>query len=428
MSMIPVISSDQGKNDTISAILARDFGDESPVFLGKKDEVIEYLKYELPELVIYNLNDPQIDIRAVLDEVSLDSWILYGGIVGIYQDPMEQAFAEYLKQFNCISLIPDYDLEFSFPRALRIIQQNRNILFHRDLYNKLLDAINGSFVIDNDPFDVKTYANLLTNYLYNSDFINMEMRDRLQVSLMELLMNAIEHGNCRISYEEKTDWLSTHGDIFELIRQKNREGAIASRKVRFSYRISTEASSFTICDDGDGFDWRSRMHNDEAQQNLEQHGHGIKMSNYYMGGLRYNDRGNCVSFKVRHQLNEVNAVPGILKDQQERIFEDGEVVFAENEDSNFLYYIVSGKFDVSARGTHLSTLTPADMFLGEMSFLINNRRSATVTSQGRSSLIKISKVDFVNLIRKNPHYGMFLARLLAQRLSKMNEYTAKLQF
>ena len=75
-------------------------------------------------------------------------------------------------------------------------------------------------------------------------------------------------------------------------------------------------------------------------------------------------------------------------------------------------------------GKQLSVLTPADMFVGEMSFLINNRRSATVTSLGRSSLIKISKVDFVNLIRRNPHYGMFLARLLAQRLSKLNEYAA----
>jgi CRP-like cAMP-binding protein len=41
-------------------------------------------------------------------------------------------------------------------------------------------------------------------------------------------------------------------------------------------------------------------------------------------------------------------------------------------------------------------------------------------SKGRSVLISISKQDFVNLIKESPHYGIFLARLLAQRLAKLN--------
>ncbi|WP_319562254.1 cyclic nucleotide-binding domain-containing protein [Marispirochaeta sp.] len=426
MSAIPVISASRPINSRIKHFFAEQFPGEEPVFLTRKDEVLSYLKYELPELVIYYLSDKQINIRGVLDEVLGDPWILYGGIIGIHKENMSGDFEEYLKQFNCISLIPEYDLDFSFPRALRIIQQNRNILFHRDLYNKLFDSISGSFVIDNDPFDIKTYANLLTNYLFNSDFINPDLRDRLQVSLMELLMNAIEHGNCRISYKEKNAWLKNHNDIFDLIRVKNKNPRIACRKVRFSYRITTDHSSFSICDEGEGFDWRSMISGKGSPVNLEKHGHGIKMSNYYMGGLEYNKTGNCVSFKILHQQNEVNIVPGILQGQKERIFNDGEVVFTENEDSNYLYYIVSGIFDVTSRGKHLSTLTTADMFLGEMSFLINNRRSATVTSRGRSSVLKISKIDFVNLIRRNPHYGLFLARLLAQRLSRLNEQITKM--
>ena len=41
-------------------------------------------------------------------------------------------------------------------------------------------------------------------------------------------------------------------------------------------------------------------------------------------------------------------------------------------------------------------------------------------SKGKSVLIRISKQDFVNLIKENPHYGIFLARLLAQRLARLN--------
>lgn len=56
------------------------------------------------------------------------------------------------------------------------------------------------------------------------------------------------------------------------------------------------------------------------------------------------------------------------------------------------------------------------MFIGEMSFLLNDKRSATILSIGRGRLIKIPKAAFLGLIRKNPHYGIFLSKLLAQRL------------
>jgi CRP-like cAMP-binding protein len=56
-----------------------------------------------------------------------------------------------------------------------------------------------------------------------------------------------------------------------------------------------------------------------------------------------------------------------------------------------------------------------------MSFLLNNKRSATVIAVGRGQLMKISKQAFINAIREHPHYGIFLARLLAQRLDQVHE-------
>jgi CRP-like cAMP-binding protein len=47
-------------------------------------------------------------------------------------------------------------------------------------------------------------------------------------------------------------------------------------------------------------------------------------------------------------------------------------------------------------------------------------------AKGPCTLIRISKQDFVNLIKTSPHYGIFLARLLAQRLARLNARTARL--
>mgnify|MGYP006286731463 CR=1 FL=1 len=60
-----------------------------------------------------------------------------------------------------------------------------------------------------------------------------------------------------------------------------------------------------------------------------------------------------------------------------------------------------------------------------MSFLLGNRRSATVVSRGGSELVRVTKNAFVNGIQRQPHYGIFLARLLAQRLSRLNKQVAE---
>ena len=88
---------------------------------------------------------------------------------------------------------------------------------------------------------------------------------------------------------------------------------------------------------------------------------------------------------------------------------------------------VSGSFGIYSGEKLISTLNVDDMFLGEMSFLLNDRRSATVIARGRSVLMPIQKKTFVNVIKEQPHYGIFLARLLAQRLSRLNATVAVLK-
>ena len=65
-------------------------------------------------------------------------------------------------------------------------------------------------------------------------------------------------------------------------------------------------------------------------------------------------------------------------------------------------------------------LTPADIFMGEMSFLLNNRRSATVRAEGEGRLVKIPRKSFVAVIKNYPHYGLFLSKLLARKIARAN--------
>ena len=421
MRRFPVVSSDPALNDRVERICSK-FGDVfQPVFLDSIDEALEYIRYELPEFQLVHFSDESVDGQALIRGITEDPWLHYGGVIGVYSRKDARVVEDLPRETNIVTMIRRGEFVETFFRVLFILYRNRQILFQRDMQLDFLGTIHGSLEMDNDPYNARTYASLISNFLFNSNYVDIEMRDRLHVALFEMIMNAIEHGNCGISYEEKTAYLGEHGDIIPLIREKCRDPEIGERRVKVTYRITPTHSSFEIQDDGDGFDWRERLSNEEV--NLGQHGHGIRMTRHYIDNLTYNDAGNEVRFEVAHE-KQANATPGIFANQAILDVPDGEVVFREGEESNDLFYIVTGKLDIISGDQRIATLTPDDIFLGEMSFLLGNRRSATVVARGDVRLVKVTKNAFVTGIQKQPHYGIFLARLLAQRLSRLNQQVA----
>jgi hypothetical protein len=421
MGNIAVLSTDDRANQAILQTCA-DFGDEFvPVYLRDKSLILQYLSYELPEIIVVNCSDKYIKLKAILKEIKSDPWLYSGGFVLLHREESEQELLDSFSGINLLSIIPLSRLGDYFPRLLRIVTQNRGILAQRDLHFLLQANLSGSFLLENDPFDLVTYSNLLANFLFNANLVDLDGKVRFYVALMELLINAIEHGNCRISYEEKSAWLDQGKDVLDLIREKNKDPQIACRKVYLGYRISPQRSTFVIRDEGEGFDWKSRWAH-KGEDGLEElHGRGIAMAELYLSSLSYNQKGNEATLELRYAGSEGKVVPKVFTDQEEVAVQEGETVFTQGEKSNHLFYIVSGQFEIIANGKTVSVLSPQDIFLGEMSFLLNNRRSATVRAKSRGVLIKITKEAFINAIRERPHYGIFLARLLSQRLVKLHK-------
>ncbi len=386
-----------------------------------EDSFAQYLNYELPDLIVLDASDSLLRIRQMLIELKNDPWLHFGGVILVYDQEKVGVVPSAIRDVNLISILEYGRIDFYMPRLLRILSNNRNILYQRDLHALLSQNLSGSFVLDNDPFDLTTYSNLLANFLFNANLVSHEQKERFYVAVMELLVNAIEHGNCKISYEEKSAVIASGGDPMDLIRQRNQDPDISRRKVHLYYRIRPTISTFRIRDEGEGFDWR-RYSTARGEDGLdESHGRGIFMANHYLSNLTYNDKGNEVYFEVEHTDTESNVVPEMFSDRREVVFRDKEVVFTEGEKSSHLYYIVSGSFEVLSKDRRISILSQDDIFVGEMSFLLNNRRSATVRSVGQSVLLRISKREFIAAIKQKPHYALFLARLLSQRLIRLRD-------
>lgn len=425
MKKILISSSNQEVIQTVKSACQKLSAYFDPIFCPDTDESLSFIDYELPELKILDYCSEDIDCNRILVDINADPWLHNGGIIAVAPTSRIAEQIEEKKDPNILIVLTLRAFKQDFERLIKILWRNQKFLFNRGMQERMGAQEQGTFICGNDPLDIRLHTSFLVNYLYCMNRINDDTRYALQTSLMELLTNALEHGNCKISYDEKTAWLESGKNILDLIAEKEKNPEIAAKKIRLSYLISREKSTFTIADEGDGFDWRSRI-NTELPLEEETHGRGMALSKTLVSELRYNDKGNEVSFDVENIHDASNNVPGIMIPFATITYTKHQIVCHQNDPSTDLFFIVSGRYGVYADGKLISVLTPNDMFIGEMAFLLNDRRTATIMSAGEGKLIRIPKVSFLNLIRKNPHYGIFLSKLLAQRVVRQNQKTLEL--
>ena len=426
MKKILTISSNEEVMDTVKNALQKFERYFNGEFLWFTPQIINYINYELPEIKILDYTSEDTDCDTILSTINADPWLHYGGIIAVCETRGKKQTLEELKDSNILCVLTLDEFKQNFERLLKLILANQQFVFHRGLQNDFAGEESGSFSFDNDLLDIHFYSSFLISYLYNTNKISSVDRFNLQIALSELLNNALEHGNLEISYEEKSKWMEENGEIVSLIEQKRLDPKFSNRKIGISYILNQDFCSFTISDDGNGFDWKKYTQK-QAEESTQLHGRGIQLSAEMVGTLSYNDKGNKVTLKIKSQKNSSNNIPGVMRTFETVTFKDREVICRENEPTNDLYFIVSGKYAVYSGRKLVSVLTPNDMFIGEMAFLLNDRRSATILASGNCRLIKIPKIDFLDMIRKNPHYGIFLSKMLAQRLFNQTHKTIELQ-
>jgi hypothetical protein len=420
MKSIPIVCKTPSTIKAFSSACDKSSNEFYPVVLDSLEEIVSYFNYELPEIKIIDFGDDRLEAKALMKVIHDDPWLLYGGIIAIVNNSQQKSLIEKMRDPNIVLVLTRASFEENANRILRILKRNMQFLFNRGMQQQMNTNETGSFISDNDPTDIFFYCNLITSYLYNTNRVSDDSRSALQSALMELLLNAVEHGNCKISYDEKTAWLSEGKNMLDLITAKSKLPEALNKKVYISYDISNQRTRISIRDDGDGFDWKKHL---ESEMTAGLHGMGIKLAESFVSSISYNDKGNEAFFELANQKNATNSLPVIMREQPLLTYRDMQVVCRENDPSNDLFYIQSGKYAVYVQKKLVSVLTPNDIFIGEMSFLLNDRRSATIISIGGGALVKIPKMAFITLIRQHPHYGIFLSRLLAQRLARQSTQT-----
>lgn len=132
--------------------------------------------------------------------------------------------------------------------------------------------------------------------------------DLAVIGLVELLVNAVEHGNLGISYADKTR-LRQEGAWDHEVRRRLLQPENRSKRAEVAVVREMNELTFTIRDQGEGFNWNKYLEFD-PERAFDPNGRGIAMAKQLsFSHLEYLGAGNIVRATVNLRAGDVGQSP-----------------------------------------------------------------------------------------------------------------------
>ncbi len=273
---------------------------------------------ENSDAIIFSLND-EGQIKSISNNVHHRLGHQPGMLLGEKLQTLVQAEGEFVIEY-VDALIDDAlagnkvtNAALSFRHGHRPEPVEMQLTLHLSNSNELLGKISSKeedraldfLLSERQRFTVD-------NYLQNAEILSYHLTDSInryltqtevvsiRMSLREILINAIEHGNLEISFEEKTQAV-TEARQLELIQERQKDENLQNRHVHIDYLLTSDMLIYRVRDQGRGFDHKkffAKNINSANEQGLG-HGRGIKMAFHSFDRVNYNEAGNEVTL-IKH--------------------------------------------------------------------------------------------------------------------------------
>ncbi|MCX7633771.1 MAG: ATP-binding protein [Turneriella sp.] len=149
------------------------------------------------------------------------------------------------------------------------------------------------YVIGNNIMHAEILSQKISERL--SRYFADPMVNTLRICFREMLINAIEHGNLGITFEEKSRAMES-GDYMEFLLARQKDPKYAHRQVVVDYLINSRTLIFRITDDGEGFDHKAFLEQITKEDHISflEHGRGILLARSVFDKVVFNEKGNQV--------------------------------------------------------------------------------------------------------------------------------------
>ncbi len=251
-----------------------------------KEALKKFNKYH-PDIVVLDILMPKISGIEVLKEIrTKDTGII---VIMITASNKEEHAIESLRlgANNYLKKPVHYD------DLIPLIHKYNSTIQKRSMEQLVLSKmISRKFFmeIENDLQIIPKIAQYLANEagtLFDKDEIVA-----INIAILELLVNAFEHGNLGISYADKSKAIHEKR-LDRLYQEKLADHRFKNRKIKIEFTLEKNCCEWIITDEGNGFQSSDYTQLDEDDRENE-HGRGIFISRFHLDELEYLGNGNTV--------------------------------------------------------------------------------------------------------------------------------------
>ncbi|MGQ9843864.1 MAG: ATP-binding protein [Spirochaetota bacterium] len=126
-------------------------------------------------------------------------------------------------------------------------------------------------------------------------YVDKSTTNVIKLGLREIIINAIEHGNLNISFEEKTK-ATAEGNYLEFVLSRQKDPNYKDKKVTIEFLLNCDKVIYKIEDEGNGFNYREIIQKiqNTVDEEMLGHGRGLRMVYKIFDEVKFNRKGNQV--------------------------------------------------------------------------------------------------------------------------------------
>ena len=271
-----------------SAIVEKITGSRPRYAVNGKEALIQIAE-QPPSVVLTDLQMPEMDGLQLVQEIRDQFPLLPVILMTAYGS--EEVAIQALRA-GAANYVPKKALAQELGVTLHKVLNANAINRDRQRILSTMERRESQFVIANDPSLVAPLINLLQEDLGGMDLCTANARMRVGIALQEALNNAIYHGNLEVSSDLRQDDEKLYYDLAEQRRQRE---PYRDRKVTVRARFDRDEATYTIRDEGPGFDTSSLDRPIELEDLMRVGGRGMLLIRTFMDQVRHNSSGNEIT-------------------------------------------------------------------------------------------------------------------------------------